>query len=90
MAGSASGCFAGVWGNHAGKRNLLEEDIEEGLRAAQMIDDDLLQKRAQGYVSPESFTYGTSEQRSYSLRLGLQAVSINATRFARCQLIRKT
>ena len=55
-----------------------------------MIDDDLLQKRAQGYVSPESFTNGTSEQRSYSLRLGLQAVSINATRFARCQLIRKT
>ena len=66
-------CFAGVWGNHAGKRNLLEEgDIEEGLRAAQMIGDDLLKKRAQGYVNPESFTHGTSEQRSYWLRRGMQ------------------
>jgi len=66
-------CFAGVWGNHAGKRNLLEEgDVEEGLRAAQMIGDDLLQKRAQGYVNPESFTHGTSEQRSYWLRRGMQ------------------
>jgi predicted metalloprotease len=71
-------CFAGVWGNHAGKRDLLEEgDVEEGLRAAQMIGDDLLQKRSQGYVNPESFTHGTSEQRSYWLRRGLQTGRID-------------
>jgi predicted metalloprotease len=66
-------CLAGVWGNHAQKQNLLEEgDVEEGLRAAQAIGDDLLQKRSQGYVNPDSFTHGTSEQRVRWLRRGLQ------------------
>jgi uncharacterized protein len=67
-------CFAGVWGYHAQNRNLLEAgDVEEGLRAAQMIGDDLLQKRARGYANPESFTHGTSEQRKYWLMRGLQS-----------------
>ena len=71
-------CFAGVWGYHAGRGNLLEAgDVEEGLRAAQMIGDDLIQKRAQGYVNPESFTHGTSEQRSYWLMRGLQSGRIS-------------
>jgi predicted metalloprotease len=57
-------CYAGVWGHHASQRNWLEQgDVEEGLRAAAAIGDDRLQKRSQGYVVPESFTHGSSEQR---------------------------
>ena len=67
-------CFAGVWSHHAQQqRNLLEAgDVEEGMRAAQAIGDDMLQKRAQGYINPESFTHGTAEQRARWLRRGLQ------------------
>jgi predicted metalloprotease len=69
-------CFAGVWGHHA--QQLLEPgDVEEGLRAAQAIGDDMLQRRAQGYVVPESFTHGTSEQRADALRRGLQTGRID-------------
>jgi len=58
-------CFAGVWARKADEsRNIMEEgDIEEGLNAASAIGDDRLQKRSQGYVVPESFTHGSSEQR---------------------------
>ncbi|MFD1928071.1 neutral zinc metallopeptidase [Sporosarcina siberiensis] len=56
--------FAGVWAHHAQGMDLLEKgDLEEALTAASAIGDDTLQKRAQGYVVPESFTHGTSEQR---------------------------
>ena len=57
--------YAGVWAHHAQKMNdILEEgDIEEALRAASAIGDDNIQKQTQGYVTPESFTHGTSEQR---------------------------
>jgi len=66
-------CYAGVWGSHAARRDWLEEgDVEEGLRAAAAIGDDRLQKQAQGYVAPESFTHGSSEQRQQWLRRGLQ------------------
>lgn len=68
-------CFAGVWANNAAKANqqLFEPgDIEQGLKAASAIGDDRLQKQAQGYVVPESFTHGTSAQRVYWLRQGLQ------------------
>ena len=72
-------CLAGVWGHHAQQKNLLEQgDIEEGLRAAQAIGDDLLQKRSQGYANPDSFTHGTSEQRAYWLRRGLQSGRVDA------------
>ena len=72
-------CFAGVWGHHAHQKSLLEAgDIEEGLRAAQAIGDDLLQKRSQGYVNPDSFTHGTSEQRARWLRRGLETGQINS------------
>ncbi len=72
-------CFAGVWGYHAHKKSLLEAgDVEEGLQAAQAIGDDLIQKRSQGYVNPESFTHGTSEQRAYWLRRGLETGKINS------------
>ena len=66
-------CYAGVWGNHASRRNWLDPgDVEEGLRAAAAIGDDRLQKRSQGYVVPESFTHGSSEQRQRWLTRGLQ------------------
>ncbi|MCB0688945.1 MAG: neutral zinc metallopeptidase [Saprospiraceae bacterium] len=57
--------YAGVWAHHAQRmNNILEEgDIEEALRAASAIGDDNIQKQTQGYVTPESFTHGTSEQR---------------------------
>jgi len=58
-------CLAGIWAHHADRsRDLLETgDIEEGLNAASAIGDDRLQHQAQGYVTPESFTHGSSEQR---------------------------
>ena len=72
-------CFAGVWANHASDRNLLQEgDVEEGLRAAAAIGDDVLQKRGQGRVSPESWTHGSSEQRVTWLRRGMTEGSVDA------------
>ena len=69
-------CFAGVWGNHASKKNLLDPgDVDEGLRAAAAIGDDRL---TGGRVGPESFTHGTSEQRAHWLRTGLETGDINA------------
>lgn len=57
-------CYAGVWGHFAQQRGQLEQgDIEEALRAASAIGDDRLQRESQGYVVPDSFTHGTSEQR---------------------------
>jgi len=71
-------CFAGVWGFHAKQKLLEPGDVEAGLRAAQSIGDDLLQKRAQGYANPDSFTHGTSEQRVLWLRRGLETGRIDA------------
>jgi predicted metalloprotease len=68
-------CFAGVWGHHANReRNLIEPgDFEEGLRAAAAIGDDRLQSLGQGYVQPESWTHGSSEQRAAWLKRGLES-----------------
>ena len=57
--------LAGVWANHANNENVkIEEgDFEEAINAASAIGDDRLQKQSQGYVTPDSFTHGTSEQR---------------------------
>jgi predicted metalloprotease len=68
-------CFAGVWGYHANKdRHMIEPgDFEEGLRAASAIGDDRLQKQTQGYVQPESFTHGSSQQRTEWLHRGLES-----------------
>ena len=65
--------YAGVWAHHDNRRfgSLEEGDIEEAIDAAQKIGDDYLQKRAQGYSVPDSFTHGTSAQRSSALRKGL-------------------
>ena len=71
-------CLAGVWAHHADKyRGILEAgDIEEGLGAAAAIGDDRLLKRAGRRVSPESFTHGTSAQRAYWLRKGMDSGNI--------------
>ncbi|MEH3048370.1 KPN_02809 family neutral zinc metallopeptidase [Sphingomonas adhaesiva] len=65
-------CYAGVWA--AANRNRLEPgDVEEGMRAAQAIGDDTLQRESQGRVVPDSFTHGTSAQRQEWLRRGMQS-----------------
>jgi predicted metalloprotease len=64
-------CYAGVWAAR-NKDRLEAGDIEEGMRAANAIGDDTLQKQAQGTVVPESFTHGTSAQRMQWLRRGLE------------------
>ena len=68
-------CFSGLWANHADRtRHILERgDIEEALNAARMIGDDRLQQQARGYVTPDSFTHGTSEQRVRWFKKGLQS-----------------
>ena len=65
-------CFAGVYGNF-NKQYLDPGDIEEGLRAAAAIGDDMIQKQSQGYVAPESWTHGSAEMRVRWLRQGLQS-----------------
>ena len=73
-------CFAGLWAYHADRtRHILEQgDVDEALNAASMIGDDRLQQQSRGYVTPDSFTHGSSEQRSRWFRTGLQTGSIQA------------
>ena len=67
-------CLAGVWAYHADRaRHILEAgDIDAGLNAASQIGDDRMQLRARGYVSPDSFTHGSSEQRVRWFKRGLE------------------
>ncbi len=73
-------CFAGVWANRAHKlRNILEPgDVEEALNAASAIGDDRLQRRSRGYVTPDSFTHGTSAQRVRWFKKGLDSGRLEA------------
>ena len=66
--------LAGVWAHHANEmKNILESgDIDEALQAANAIGDDRLQKQSQGYVVPDAFTHGTSEQRMYWFKRGYE------------------
>jgi uncharacterized protein len=66
-------CLAGVWANLAQRMRLVLDaaDVEEGLRATSALGDDRLQRRAQGYVVPESFTHGSAAQRAHWFRQGL-------------------
>ncbi len=72
-------CFAGVWANRADRaRQILEAgDVDEALTAASAIGDDRLQRQAQGHVTPDSFTHGTSAQRVHWFKQGLESGSIN-------------
>jgi predicted metalloprotease len=77
-------CYAGVWAANArdSKGNILEPgDVEEGMRAAEAIGDDTLQRQMQGAVVPDSFTHGSSAQRMAALRTGLQSGDPAACRF---------
>ncbi|HEV7320960.1 MAG TPA: neutral zinc metallopeptidase [Ensifer sp.] len=72
-------CFAGVWGKYTQQKGLLEQgDLEEALNAATQIGDDTLQKRMQGYVVPESFNHGTSEQRMRWFKRGFDSGKMSA------------
>lgn len=70
--------LAGVWAHHAQRmKNLLEQgDIEEGLNAASSVGDDRIMKQQQGYVVPDAFTHGTSEQRVRWFSKGLKTGNI--------------
>ena len=72
-------CYAGVWAHHAdGANRILEQgDVEEAMTAAAAIGDDALQKQAQGYAVPDSFTHGTSQQRMRWFNQGLSVGDIN-------------
>ena len=66
-------CYAGVWAFHANRQfRILEQgDVDGGLRAANSVGDDTLEKHSQGYVVPDSFTHGTGEQRVRWFKHGL-------------------
>jgi predicted metalloprotease len=82
-------CLAGIWAAHANKNKRILEpgDVEEGLRAAAAVGDDRIQMASRGYVSPESFTHGSSEQRMRWFRRGLETGDLKACdAFAASQL----
>ncbi|MPZ57279.1 MAG: metalloprotease [Rhizobiales bacterium] len=73
-------CFAGVWAFHAReKHNFLEPgDVDAALQTASAIGDDMLQKRSQGYVVPDAFTHGSSEQRKRWFMTGFSQGKVSA------------
>jgi len=67
-------CFAGIWAAEADRRGLVEAgDAQEAIRAAASVGDDMIQKRTQGYVVPESFTHGSAQQRVTWFTRGLKS-----------------
>ena len=72
-------CFAGIWAHATNHRGLLESgDLDEALTAAAAIGDDRLQKMGTGRVQPESWTHGSSEQRSRWFRRGFESGAVDA------------
>jgi uncharacterized protein len=72
-------CLAGVWAHSTGQRNLLEKgDVESALGAAAAVGDDRLQKMATGRVTPETFTHGSSAQRTEWFRRGMDQGTVSA------------
>jgi uncharacterized protein len=73
-------CLAGVWANHAQtKHKFLDPgDIDQALQTASAIGDDRLQKQTQGYVVPDAFTHGTSEQRKRWFSNGFNSGQVNS------------
>ena len=71
--------LAGIWAHYAQNRGIVEPgDVEEALGAASAVGDDRLQREGQGYVVPDSFTHGTSEQRARWFRKGLETGDVRA------------
>jgi predicted metalloprotease len=72
-------CYAGVWANHANAqfKILQTGDVDEGIAAAAAVGDDALEKQGQGYVVPDSFTHGTSQQRVTWFKRGLTSGDID-------------
>lgn len=73
-------CFAGAWANHANKAKpfLDPGDVDEALKAANAIGDDMLQKQSRGVVVPDSFTHGSSAQRVRWFKTGFETGSLKA------------
>ncbi len=72
-------CFAGVWGHSTQERNLLDPgDVDSGLKAAAAVGDDRIQKMTRGTVNPETFTHGSSAQRTEWFQRGFQNGTIAA------------
>lgn len=72
-------CFAGIWGHFTAQKGLLEQgDLQEALNAARQIGDDTLQKRTQGYVVPDAFNHGTSEQRMTWFKRGFDSGKLSS------------
>ncbi len=70
--------LAGVWAHYVKRMNLLETgDLEEALNAASSVGDDRIQKSAQGYIVPDAFTHGTSEQRARWFNKGFNSGDMN-------------
>jgi uncharacterized protein len=66
-------CYAGIWANYAQRQGRLDPgDVEEALRAASAVGDDMIQRRTQGYVVPDSFTHGSAAQRQQAFTIGMQ------------------
>jgi uncharacterized protein len=66
-------CYAGMWANYAQRQGVLEPgDTEEALRAASAVGDDMIQRRTQGYVVPDSFTHGSAAQRQQAFAVGMK------------------
>jgi uncharacterized protein len=79
-------CYAGVWAANARDEqgSIIEQgDLEEGMRAAEAIGDDTLQRQAQGTIVPESFTHGSSAQRMEALRRGMTSGDPASCNYAR-------
>jgi uncharacterized protein len=78
-------CYAGVWAANAktpeGQPVMEQGDFEEGMRAAEAIGDDTLQRQTQGTVVPDSFTHGTSAQRMEALQRGYKSGDPNVCKF---------
>lgn len=71
-------CFAGIWARESMDQNLIDSsDVEEAMLAAASVGDDRLQKQAQGYAVPDSFTHGSSAQRTAWLKRGVDSGDIN-------------
>jgi len=72
-------CFAGVWGHAAQAEGILEAgDVQEGLTAAAAVGDDTLQKETTGRINPDTFTHGTSAQRTHWFRTGFDSGDPNS------------